>query len=131
MNTLARLTDDNPTVCTMVATTMDEKKRLYNATANPSKKLGDLINTEIRLAHIYMQKTEMMDEDTGIVETAVKTILITEEGEGIITHSKAIVSDLQAICAIFGTPDEWDEPVTVRVKMVSSGKGNAYKLEMV
>lgn len=133
---LMRITDQNPTYCSMIVETKQEKIDFYNAVENCTTKLSDCVNQEIEFSNVYLQKTEVMEKDdkgnfTGVINDAVKIVLITPEGEGIASTSKGVLTSLYALFNIFGTPDTWEEPMRVRVKQVSTSKGRTLKLEVL
>lgn len=133
---LARITNENPTFCSMVVTNREERKAFYNAVQNCDKKVSDYINKEITFKHVYLEKTEVMEKDrtgnpTGVINEAVKIVLILEDGTGIASTSKGVLTSLYAMFKIFGTPDTWDEPMTCVVRQIETAKGRTFKLEVV
>lgn len=136
MNELMRITDENPTYCSMVVSNKEQRKAFYNAVQNCDKKIGDFINKEITFTDVYMEKTEVMEKDnagnpTGVIQDAVKIVLILKDGTGVVSTSKGILTSLYAMFRIFGTPDTWEEPMTVCVKQIETAKGRTFKLEVV
>lgn len=124
-----RIDDMNQSICTMNVETRQEKVTFYNAVQNPSHKLSEFVNKEIRIKDVYMEKAEY-NSDEGKTE-GVKTIIITPEGESILANSEGIANSLYSIFDIFGMPSEWgDEPLTVVVRQVEVAKGIYYKLEV-
>lgn len=136
MNELARITDSNPTYCSMVIENRQQQKDFYNAVQNCDKKIGDFINKELTFRDVYMEKTEVMEKDakgnpTGVIQDAVKIVLILEDGTGVVSTSKGILTSLYAMFRIFGTPDTWEEPMTCLVKQIETTKGRTFKLEVI
>lgn len=136
MNELMRITDENPTYCSMVVSNREQQKAFYNAVQNCDKKMSDYINKELTFTDVYMEKTEVMEKDakgnpTGVIQDAVKIVLILEDGTGVVSTSKGILTSLYAMFRIFGTPDMWEEPMTVCVKQIETTKGRTFKLEVV
>lgn len=129
-NVPAMISDQNPVLSTMVTETKKEKALFYNAVENPTRKVADLINQEITITNVYMEKAHYID-DEGIVTDGVKTVLIDENGEGILANSIGIVKAVYSIFSVFGMPDEWDEPMKVKVKQVETKRGRYFKLEVV
>ena len=133
---LMRITDNNPTYCSMTVVSKEEKVKFYNAVQNCEKKISDYINKRISFNNIYLEKTEVMEKDkngnpTGVITDAVKIVLIQPDGEGIVSTSKGILTSLYALFQIFGTPDTWDEPMEVEVKQIETAKGRTFKLQAV
>ena len=131
-----RITDANPTFCSMTVESKQEKIAFYNAVQNCDKKISDYINKRFQFDNVYMEKTEVMEKDkngnpTGVINDAVKIVLIQPDGTGIVSTSKGVLTSLYALVRIFGLPNEWDEPMTVEVKQVETSKGRTFKLEAV
>lgn len=136
MNELTRITDENPTYCSMVVSSREQRKAFYNAVQNCDKKMSDYINKELTFTDVYMEKTEVMEKDksgnpTGVIQDAVKIVLILEDGTGVVSTSKGVLTSLYAMFRIFGTPDVWEEPMRVCVKQIETTKGRTFKLEVV
>lgn len=136
MNELMRITDENPTYCSMVVSNREQQKAFYNAVQNCDKKMSDFINKELTFTDVYMEKTEVIEKDakgnpTGVIQDAVKIVLILEDGTGVVSTSKGVLTSLYAMFRIFGTPDMWEEPMTVCVKQIETTKGRTFKLEVV
>lgn len=136
MYELTNINDENLNYCSMVATTRDEKKIIFNAVDNPTARLSNFINKQLTFSNVSMVATEIMEKDedgnpTGVINKCVKTVLITPDGQGIISTSMGVARSLFAMFRIFGLPDEWDEPMTVEVKQVEIGKNRTFKLEVI
>lgn len=133
---LMRITDANPTFCSMTVQSKQEKIAFYNAVQNCDNKISDYINKRFKFNNVYMEKTEVMEKDkngnpTGVINNAVKIVLIQPDGTGIVSTSKGILTSLYALFQIFGLPNEWEEPMEVEVKQVETAKGRTFKLEAV
>lgn len=130
-NEIIRITDTTPAYCSMAAVTREEKAVLYNACQNPTSKISDHINQKIAFINVKMEQVEMTDEETGETRKAIRTILITPEGEGILCTSNGIARSLYDMFSIFGTPDTWEgEVMECIVRQVETGKGRTFKLEI-
>lgn len=136
-NAIIRITDENPSYTSLVANTRKEKAILVNAKSNPSHKLSEFINKKITFSNVCLEKTLIMEKDkdgnpTGEVHDAIRTVLITPDGDGIVSTSKGVAQSLYDIFSVFGTPDMWgDEPMEVIVRQIEIGKGRMFKLEVV
>ena len=130
-NEIIRINEETPTYCSMVAETRQEKAVLYNAVQNPDSKISDHINQKIQFVNVKMEQVEMTDEETGDTRKAIRTILITPEGKGILCTSNGIARSLYDMFNIFGTPDTWNgEVMECIVRQVETGKGRTFKLEV-
>lgn len=130
-NEIIRINEETPSYCSMVAESRQEKAVLYNAVQNPDSKISDHINQKIQFVNVKMEQVEMTDEETGDTRKAIRTILITPEGKGILCTSNGIARSLYDMFTIFGTPDTWEgEVMECIVRQVETGKGRTFKLEV-
>lgn len=130
-NELMIINDSNPVYCSMTPTTVAEKKVLYNAVENPTDKISALINKRIKIANVHCTQSRVVDDD-GLVTDTVKTTIITPDGKGYVSpNSMGIFNAVRDLFAIFGTPDEWDEPLEVEVKQIETKNGRYFRLEVV
>lgn len=130
-NEIIRINEETPSYCSMVAESRQEKAVLYNAVQNPDSKISDHINQKIQFVNVKMEQVEMTDEETGETRKAIRTILITPEGKGILCTSNGIARSLYDMFTIFGTPDTWEgEVMECIVRQVETGKGRTFKLEV-
>lgn len=131
MNEIIRINEETPSYCSMVAETRQEKAVLYNAVQNPDSKISDHINQKIQFVNVKMDQVDMTDEETGETRKAIRTILITPDGKGILCTSNGIARSLYDMFTIFGTPDTWEgEIMECIVRQVETGKGRTFKLEV-
>ena len=133
---LTNINDANLKYCSLAATTIAERKIVFNAVSNPTAKLSSFINKEITFNNVSMTATEITEKDedgnpTGVVNNTVKTVLITPDGKGILSTSMGIARSLFDMFQVFGTPEEWEEPMTVVVRQIEIGKNRTFKLEIV
>lgn len=100
-------------------TTMAERKLYYNAINMPGKKLAESVNLVINVKHIYAETCEYKDKETGELTPGVRIVLIDDEGNSYNTSSIGIYNCLSKIFQIFGTPDQWESPLPLRVKQIA------------
>lgn len=131
MNELALFTkqDGVPTYIGKEAVTEEEGIALYNAMANPSSKLKDMINTPLYITNIYMEKIELTNEETGEVTENVRTVLIDQEGASFQCVSVGVFQAVKRLIAVFGPPAVWQKPMKLVPKLISSGKNQIMTLE--
>lgn len=124
MNELVTIaTVENPIVTSIKADTFDDKKRFYNAVNAPTGDVQDIVNTEVYLTDYHMTAEEKVD-DEGEVFTAVKTVIILDDGRSYKTTYKSFAKSLIQLMQIFGTPDSWNEhKLKVKVKTVNYSGG--------
>lgn len=137
MNEIIRITEDNPTFSSLVPTNREEQVLFYNAVENPTSKLSKFINKRIKFSNVFMEQVTICDKDDdgkpipNTEKPTVKTVLITPEGEGILSTSMGVARSLYSMFQIFGTPDTWESPMEVEVTQVEIGKNRTFKLKVV
>ena len=110
------------------ATTVEERKNIYNALEKCDVLLNDIVGTEINIKDFYIeerQKTEEIEE-TGEVKNVTKyrTILFDTEGKTYATGSYGVYNALRRISLVYGEPT-WPEGVKVRVDKKPIGNGKS------
>jgi hypothetical protein len=139
MNEIVRINDENPTYSSINLATASrpEQQTFFNAIENPEEKLSSYINKRIKFSNVYMEQIFMCEyDDAGVPipnteKEAIKTVLITPEGKGVISTSMGIARALYRMFQIFGTPDTWDAPMECIVQQVEIGKNRTFKLKVV
>lgn len=119
-NLIVDLTTRSVSYCSFVPATKKEKAQLYNATNNTSKRVKDLINTEINLRNVYVEVVNCTDKMTGEIIRCPRIVLIDDNNEGYVCVSVGIYSALKKLFTIFGEPSDWEEPVRIRFRQVST-----------
>lgn len=107
------------TFSSWVPANMEDRKAYYNAINMPGKKLAESINMVLAIRHIYAETCEYRDRQTGEAVPGVRIVLIDSEGKSYNTSSIGVYNCLSKIFQIFGTPDVWTEPLSVRVKQIA------------
>lgn len=111
--------------------TFDERLAIANAIASSPEKVGDHVNQELDLVNFYISKVQLADNETGEHSQGVRTVLIGREGEVWGCTSSGINNALKGVCAVFGTPDEWENSIIIRVKSMARGKGRMLTFEII
>lgn len=109
--------------CSMVATTDEEKKKLFNTLESCDVLLNDCVGNEIAIKDIYIEERNVIDEETGELRTKYRTIIFDENGQTYATGAYGIYNVLKKIVQIYGTPDLWQEPLKVKVSKKPIGNG--------
>jgi len=136
MNELVKLTETGDQYSSLVPTSREEQKLFFNAVDNPTEKLSKYINKRIKFVNVFMERIDMIERDdegnpTGVVNSTIKTVLITPDGNGVISTSMGIARALMTMFRVFGTPDTWDEPMECIVEQVEIGKNRTFKFKVV
>lgn len=105
-------------------------KTVYNAMNNPTHKLGDFVNKKIVVQNYLIEIAEIADEDTGVLATVPRTVLISPDGTSYVATSKGIFNSVRnAVNALGNAP--WGDGVEFEVKQQKVGRGNMLTLAMV
>jgi len=136
-NELMNIKDNNFEYTSMQVATVEDKKKFYNAVENPTSKLSEYINKEIIIKDVSMVASQVQERDDvgnpipDQYSDTIKTVIVTPEGNGIISTSMGLARALVSMFRIFGTPDTWESPMRCVVKQVDVGKSRTFKLEVV
>lgn len=124
-----------PVYCTIDDSTQQGKKKLFKIKNRPDHNISDFINKQIKIKDIYIDvnaRVQKDGENAGVVENKPRTILIDDKGESYIAGvSIGIYQAVKEIIRTFGSPDTWDEPLTVTVVQVKTARGNMLSLDIV
>lgn len=120
---LVDLTTAQSSYCSMVPATQEEQKALYNAVNAPAHKLSEYIGQEITVSDVYVEIVTLTNPETGDTSQAPRIVLFDGTGESWACTSTGVFGSLKKLFAVFGTPDTWKEPITLRVKQIERGNG--------
>ena len=121
------LADAGRTFCSFTPETMDDRIKLYNAINSPEYRVADMINKPIYMVDAILVQCELVDENTGEVYPAVRSIIIDAEGKTYVATATGIRSSLANIFSVFHTL-HFDEPLKVTVQQVHVKRGNTLTL---
>lgn len=116
--------------CSMVASTPDEKAKLFNAMNNPDHRLAEFTNMTIKAKDLYVEIVECTNQDTGEVTRAPRIVIIDEAGKGYQAVSVGIFSALKKIIQVYGSPT-WETPVKMQVKQITKGARKMLTLNVI
>ena len=111
--------------CSKKVKTEEEKKNLFNALESCDALLNDCVGQEIALKDIYVEEKQVQDEETGELKTKYRTILFDENGQTYATGSYGIYNILKKIVGIYGLPENWNNPLKVKVTKRPIGNGKS------
>ena len=132
VNELATLNqNDTVAYCSCSLETMEDKKRIYKATGSEAQRISDMVNMEISFCDVFVEPVECVNKETGLVTSAPRVVLIDRDGNGYVSVSVGIYNSVKKIFALFGTPDRWTEPITVKVGQITKGQNRILTLELV
>lgn len=123
---------DNARWVSFLPETKADKITLYNAFNNPDTKIADVINQSIDVVDVVLAQVNLVDDKTGEMDSAVRTILIDKEGHTYDATSSGIYNSILTISAVFGTLHYTvEEPLTVVVKQIKTKRGSTLTLAVV
>ena len=114
---------------TIKGTSLEDKKTIYQA-VNGSDSVSELVGSTVALKHVIVQEVEVSSED-GEVITVPRTTLVLDNGNVYSATSKGLLNSIRNIISIFGDPNEWEQPLTVKVVEKGSKMRRFYSLEIV
>ena len=114
----------------MVASTPEQKAKLFNAMNNPDKRIADCINMRIKAKDLYIEVVDCTNEETGEVTACPRIVIIDEKGVSYQAVSVGIYSALKKVIQVYGEPT-WNEPITFEVKQITKGKKQMLTLNMI
>lgn len=105
----------------------ESKIDIYNAISNPDEKIADHINEVLEIVDVVAHPLTLVDEETGEVVEATRTVLIDKNNKCYEAVSGGIVSALSRIFQFVGRPDggAWhSNPVKMKIVQVKTRNGN-------
>lgn len=126
---IAALRDPGATLYTSIAIqsqadTVRTMKALTNSVKLEDDK-GKVYDGIITLQDVIVQKVELTD-DKGKLIVAPRVVLIDADGTAYHATSTGLLSALQTLFGVAGTPDTWDAAYQIRVEKAKSRNGFFY-----
>lgn len=134
-NALAKVAVTSENVGAMVCSiepTGDRKKdaQIFGALNNPEFRLANFINKRIKVENVLVEIRDLLNEETGEVETAPRVVLIDEDGKAYQAVSKGIFNAVKNAYTIFGQAP-WTPALEIEVKQVAVGRGSMLTFDVV
>lgn len=108
----------------------EQAKIVYNAMNSPENKLSDFVNKKILVSNYLVEISEIADEETGLIATVPRTVLISPDGTSYMATSKGVFNSIRnAVVALGDAP--WEGGIEFEVKQQKVGRGNMLTLVMV
>ena len=107
--------------------TRKTKIAIFNAVNGADESVADHIGEILEIVNVVAHPVELVDEETGVIVNALRTVLIDKNGKSYTAVSQGITSALAKIFSIVGTPEEgaWEkEPVKMKIRQVKTRNGN-------
>lgn len=111
-------------------TSTDGKMALYNA-MQTSDKVDDHLNEPLHVTNVLAQAIEVVNQENGELSQSTRVVIHSEEGD-FAAASPTLARAFGNLFAIFGTPNTWDKPITLKVVEKKSRRGfKFFDLELV
>lgn len=98
------------------------KIKLYSALQN-AEKLDEHLNEPLAMVNAVAQAVQVTDDQTGEVSNTVRVIIVTADNKAYAATSPTLAAGLNTMFGIFGTPNVWTEPLTIKVIERRSRRG--------
>lgn len=102
--------------------TREGKIKLYSALQN-AEKLDEHLNEPLKMVNAVAQAVQVTDDQTGEVSNTVRVIIVTADNKAYAATSPTLAAGLNTMFGIFGTPNTWTEPLTIKVIERRSRRG--------
>ena len=110
--------------------TMDGKMALYNA-MQTADKVDEHLNEPLHVTNVIAQAIEVTSQETGEINPSTRVVIHADEGD-FAAASPTLAHAFGNLFAIFGTPDMWDKPLSLKVVEKKSRRGyKFFDLELV
>lgn len=114
-----------------IPTDPTEQKHMINALSATSHSLSEYVNMEITIKNFVIEQIEIADKDTGELRPAWRTVIVDTDGSSYGCASIGVFNSIRHIVMFKGTPEQWNEPLTVRVKETNKGANRILSLEII
>lgn len=119
------------TVCSITPTgNRKEDARIFSALNNPEYRIANFINKKIAVTDVLVEIRELLNEESGEIETAPRVVLIDEDGKAYQAVSKGIFNAVQNAYRVFGAAP-WEPALEIEIKQVAVGKGSMLTFDVV
>lgn len=102
--------------------TREGKIKLYSALQN-AEKLDEHLNEPLEMVNAVAQAVQVTDDQTGEVSNTVRVIIVTADNKAYAATSPTLAAGLNTMFGIFGTPNVWETPLTIKVIERRSRRG--------
>ena len=107
-----------------------EDAKIFAALNNPEFRISNFINKKIKVQNVLVEIREILDEDTGEIETAPRVVLISDDGKAYQAVSKGIFNAVKNAFEVFGAAP-WDPALEIEVKQVPVGRGSMLTFDVI
>lgn len=127
---LAGLAVQNGIFTTVKGDDFETKTKIFNA-VNDAESISELGGKPFEIKDMVIESAEFVNEKTGEIDQAVRTIFITPDGKAYQAFSGPVFNAAKRILTLLGEPSRWPAPLKVRVTEEGKGVNRYYKLTLV
>lgn len=111
--------------CSIEIDPSDRKKaaKVYNALNNPEHRVSDYINKDINVSDVLVEIREIVNEETGAIDTVPRVVLIDDQGAAYQAISIGMFNAVQNAFHVFGQPT-WEPALTFTIKQRPTKNGS-------
>lgn len=109
--------------------TTEQKAILFKAMSNPDERLSDHINQVLHIKDVYMEKVDMVNEETGEISECPRIVLVDSDGVSYQAVSFGVFNALKRIFQVFGKPT-WEEPIKMKVIQINRKEKKMLSLDV-
>ena len=127
------VTSDNigKMVCSIQPTgNRKEDAKIFAALNNPEFRIANFINKRIKVQNVLVEIREIMDDETGEIDTAPRVVLISDDGKAYQAVSKGIFNAVKNAYEVFGKAP-WEPPLEIEIKQIAVGKGSMLTFDVI
>ena len=134
-NALATIAPTNENIGKMVCSIQPtgnrkEDAKIFAALNNPEYRIANFINKTLKIANVLVEIREILNEDTGEIETAPRIVLISEDGKAYQAVSKGMFNAVKNAFEVFG-PAPWESPLEIEIKQIPVGRGSILTFDVI
>ena len=134
-NALARVAATSENVGQMVCSIQPsgnrkEDAKIFAALNNPEFRIANFINKRIKVQNVLVEIREILNEDTGEIDTAPRVVLISDDGHAYQAVSKGIFNAVKNAYEVFGQAP-WEPALEIEIKQIPVGRGSMLTFDVV
>lgn len=107
-----------------------EDAKIFAALNNPEFRIANFINKKISVQNVLVEIREILNEDTGEIETAPRVVLISDDGKAYQAVSKGFFNAVKNAFEVFGQAP-WDPALEIEIKQIPVGRGSMLTFDVV
>lgn len=127
---LSGLAAQNGIFTTVKGDDFETKTKIFNA-VNDAENISDLNGKPFEITDMVIETAEFVNDRTGEVDQAVRTIFITPDGKAYQAFSGPVFNAAKRILTLLGDPSDWPAPLKVKVTEEGKGVSRYYKLTLI